>query len=87
MNKMSFVAITAVLLMTSFSAYSSQRTGGDDAYYIETREGVTNNVVIDWRNPRGGNGYNGPEHTKDVTIYYVQPEYEAGDNQPTRSVN
>lgn len=82
MNKSGLLAIAGALLITSVAAYSSPRTGGDNPGYVNTHTGVTNDVVVDWKDTtKGGDAYNGPGYTGETTVYYVQPEYQYGDNQ------
>lgn len=72
-----------VLMAVSIAVQANQRTGGDDAYYIDTRAPVTNNVVIEWADTKakGGDAYVKPIQVKpNARTYYVAPVKRGGDN-------
>ena len=78
------VIISAALLTVAISAQADRKTGGDDAYYIDTRGPISNNVVVDWMDSkvRGGDAYNGAVKTSsNFKVYYVAPEPKGGDNK------
>ncbi len=81
MNKSGLVASAGALLITSFVAQGSPRTGGDNPSYTNTLTGVTNNVVVDWKDTRGGQADNGPDYFGATTTRYEQPESIRGDNK------
>lgn len=72
-----------VLMAASVAVQANQRTGGDDAYYIDTRPPVSNNVVVKWADAKakGGDAYIKPIKLKsDAKTYYVAPVIRGGDN-------
>lgn len=84
MIKLVSAIISGVLLTVAMSAQADRKTGGQDAYYIDTRGPISNNVVVDWMDSkvRGGNAYNGNVQTSsNFKVYYVAPEPKGGDNR------
>ena len=71
-----------VLMAASVAVQASQKAGGDDAYYIDTRPPVSNNIVVEWSDAkaRGGDAYVKPiMMTSEVKVYYVAPVMKGGD--------
>ena len=76
--------VSGVLLTAAMSVQAGGKTGGDDAYYIDTRGPVSNNVIVHWADSkaRGGDAYNGNLQTSsDFKVYYVAPVPKGGDNK------
>ena len=79
----SISAIAAgTLLAISMTAQADGKTGGEDAYYIDTRGPVQNNVEVHWKDSssKGGDAYNGSmQSSSNFKVYYVAPVPKGGD--------
>ena len=76
------IILLSALMSVSMLAQAGPRTGGDDAYLIDNRPPVSNNIVVEWSDSkaRGGDAYAKPiMMTSEVKVYYVAPLMKGGD--------
>ena len=76
--------LLSVLMSVSMLAQATPRTGGDDAYRIDSRPPVSNNIVIEWidARARGGDAYTKPiKWSSGFKVSHEIPVRTRGDNR------
>lgn len=83
-SQLIMAVVMGVSTLSMAQAGEKSVTGGDNAYYVESRSGtIDSNVQVDWKehNSKGGDAYSGPLSEFDTNaVYYVPASPEGGDN-------